>query len=373
VALTRARDLVILSGEGRPRQDGSRAFPGWRGLLEEAVGGDPALVRRVPLAEAATAAHGPPVPAPPAEVPSPAAGLAPPRLAPPAPPASIRLAVTQLAEFARCPRRHHLTRVLGLVEPTGLHGGATDDDPARATARGTLAHAMLAELDLGSPPLAQRAQLAAVAARRGYDPGDAGVVGIRDGVILFLASPPGRELAAAAAEGRLRREVPFLMRLGEAGEGDPPPCYLNGAIDALVAPSPGGRLLVIDYKYSQPRAEAADRYRLQLTAYALAASRAHGGAPVEARLQFLRGDLGALDVTPTAGALAALARDAPTLALELAAGAGNRTPAELGRDEARCLGEGCGFVERCFGAGRAPPGAAAAGTAGDATDPRDPA
>jgi ATP-dependent helicase/nuclease subunit A len=354
VALTRARDLLVLSGEGRPRQDGTRTFPGWRGQLEAAIGGEAALVRRVSLAEAATLAHGPPVAAPPPPAPSPTAAPGSPRLAPPAPPTPVRLAVTQLAEFARCPRRHHLTRVLGLVEPAGLHGGATDDDPARATSRGTLAHAMLAEIGLGAPPPAQRAQLAAVAARRGYDPGDAGVVGIRDAVIRFLGAPPGLELIEAAADGRLRRELPFLMRLGGGQAGGPPACYLNGAIDALVAPRSGGRLLVIDFKYAHRRAEAADRYRLQLAAYALAASRAHGGAPVEARLQFLRGDLGVLDVTPTAEALADLARDAPALVRDLSSGAGNRTPAELGRDSTRCRAEGCGFVDRCYAPGPAP-------------------
>jgi hypothetical protein len=193
-----------------------------------------------------------------------------------------------------------------------------------------------------------------VAARRGYDPADAGVVKIRDEVVRFLASPPGEALIEAASAGRLRRELPFLLRLDAEGEGGPPACYLQGAIDALVVPRPGGRLLVLDYKYSLPRAEAADRYRLQLTAYALAASRASGGAPVEARLLFLRGDFSGLDVTPTPEALAALARDAPALAAAVARGAGDRTPAELGRDEARCLGEGCGFVERCYRAGHAP-------------------
>ncbi len=350
VALTRARDLVVLSGEGKQKKDGTRTFPAWRGLLEEAVGGDPSLVLRVPFAEVGTAAHGPPVEAPPEAGPLPPLAVLAPRLAPPAPASPIRLAVTQLAEFARCPRRHHLTRVLGLVEPAGLHGGAVDDDPARATARGTLAHAMLAELDLAATGPARQAQLAAVSVRRGYDPGGEGVVRIRDEVSRFLASPPGQALAEAAGSGRLRREVPFLLRLDGAGAGGPPACYLDGAIDALVSHGGGGPLLVLDYKYALPRAEAAERYRLQLAAYALAASRAHGGAPVEARLQFLRGDLASLDVTPTSEELSDLARAAPGLAWEVATGTGDQAPSALGRDRARCLGEGCGFVERCFAA-----------------------
>ena len=353
VALTRARDLLVLSGEGRPKQDGTRTFPGWRGLLEEAVAGAPALALRIRLSDAASAAHGPAVEAPLAAAPPPRPALATPRLAGPPPAPASRLAVTQLAEYARCPRRHHLARVLGLVEPTGLHGGATEDDPARATSRGTLAHAMLAEVELTAPPLAQRAQLAAVAARRGYDPADPGVVKIRDEVTRFLAAPPGLALVAAAAEGRLRREVPFLLRLGGEGSGAPA-CYLNGAIDALVAPRQGGRPLVLDFKYALPRAEAAERYRVQLEAYALAASRASGGGPVEARLQFLRGDLSSLDMTPTAAALAGLAREAPGLALGVARGDGDRPPEALGRDRTRCGAEGCGFVERCFPARDAP-------------------
>lgn len=348
VALTRARDLLLLSGEGKPRKDGARSFPAWRGLLEEAIGGDPSLVLRVPVAEVADVAHGPAIESPPGAEAGPQVVVAPPRLAPPAPPSPIRLAVTQLAEFARCPRRHHLTRVLGLVEPAGLHGGAVDDDPARATARGTLAHAMLAELDLAAPAPERLAQLAAVAVRRGYDPEGEGVERIREEVTRFLGSPPGLALAEAAAAGRLRREVPFLMRLDGAGAGSPPACYLDGAIDALVGHPKGGPLLVLDYKYAMPRAEAAERYRLQLAAYALAASRAHGGAPVEARLQFLRGDFASLDVTPTAEALSALALAAPALAWGVATGAGDQPPSALGRDEARCRGEGCGFVERCF-------------------------
>jgi hypothetical protein len=141
--------------------------------------------------------------------------------------------------------------------------------------------------------------------------------------------------------------VPFLLRLdGAPGE---PACYLDGAIDALVLPARrGGALLVADYKYAMARPGSAERYRLQLLAYALAASRAHGGARVEARLQFLRGDFRVVDVTPSAAALAAFAREAPALAAGVARGEGDRPPAVLGRDEARCSEEGCGFVSRCF-------------------------
>jgi hypothetical protein len=206
---------------------------------------------------------------------------------------------------------------------------------------------MLAEADLAAPPLERRTQLTAVAARRGYDPASPGVRPILREVARFLESPGGCALVAAAGAGRLRREVPFLLRLdGAPGQ---PACYLDGAIDALVLPARRGQpLLVVDYKYALARPGSAERYRLQLLAYALAASRAHGGARVEARLQFLRGDFRVVDVTPPAGALQAFAGEAPALAAGVARGDGDRPPEALGRDAERCRAEGCGFVPRCY-------------------------
>jgi ATP-dependent helicase/nuclease subunit A len=229
-------------------------------------------------------------------------------------------------------------------------GGAAapGDDPGRATARGTLAHAMVAESDLAAPPLERRAQLAAAAARRGYDPSSAGVRRILTEVSRFAVSPAGRLLADAAREGRVRREVPFTLRVdGAAGTPD---CYLVGAIDALIEERRGAGLVVVDFKYAVPRAGAAERYRLQLLAYALAAGRAHPGARVRTRLQFLRGDHRIVDATPEPKAIADFAAAAPALAWGAFRGEGAQAPETLGRDADRCRTEGCGFVARCFSA-----------------------
>jgi ATP-dependent exoDNAse (exonuclease V) beta subunit len=338
VALTRARDHLVLSGEGGEES--------WRGLIEEAVGSRAELVRRIPVEVGVEVGVGVGVEVEVEVGVGVEVDLRPPRLSPPAPLSAVRLSVTDLAEYARCPRRHHLARRLGLAEPKGERGGALDDDPARATARGTLAHAMLAEADLAAPPLERRAHLAAVAARRGYDVASPGVGRIVREVSRFLDAPGGRWLAEAATSGRLRREVPFLLRL-EPAAGQPA-CYLHGAIDALVAaPRRGGALQVVDFKYAMARPGSAERYRLQLLAYAAAAARAHGGAPVEARLQFLRGDLRAVDLTPSPAALARFLAEAPRLAGEASRGAGDRSPEALGRTEAACRADGCGFVARC--------------------------
>jgi hypothetical protein len=265
----------------------------------------------------------------------------------PVPAVPMRLAVTDLVEYARCPRRHHLGRRLGLPEPKGERGGPEEDDPARATARGTLAHAMLAEIDLAAPPLERRAQVLAAAARRGFDAGSPGVARIAREVLRFLASPGGERLVRAAAEGRVRREVPFLLRLdGTAGR---PACYLQGAIDALVAPARAGASHeIVDFKYAVARPGSAAAYRLQLPAYAAAVARAHPGAAVAARLQFLRGDPRSLDLTPGPEELAAFEAEAAALGVAAALGQGDRTPAALGRTEAGCRAEGCGYAARCW-------------------------
>jgi ATP-dependent exoDNAse (exonuclease V) beta subunit len=363
VAITRARDYLVLSGEG-----GGEGT--WAALVEAALAVRPELAARVPAAEAAAFAVAPRAPVPAGPPPAPPEPPRPPPLAGAAPLAAVRLAVTDLAEYARCPRRHAFAFRLGLPERALSEGEApAQDDPARATARGTLAHAMLAESDLAAPPLERRAQMAAAAARRGYDPASPAVRRILGDVSRFLEAPPGHRFGALARAGVLRREVPFLLRLD--GAGGLPACYLSGAVDALWEER--GQVTVVDFKYSVGRPEERERYRLQLTAYALAAGRAFPGRRVRAGIQFLRGALGAADLTPSSAEMDRFAAEAPRLALGVFRGDGEwRTPPELGRSEPRCRAEGCGYLARCF-PGVVPGRAARATAAAAATAPAAPA
>jgi len=205
-------------------------------------------------------------------------------------------------------------------------------------------------VDLLAPPLARRALLAAAAARRGYDPAGSGVRRILRDVERFLESEPGQRLAAWERAGALRREVPFLLRLDDPAA----PVYLDGAIDALALDGDG--VSVLDFKYAAFRPDAARRYRLQLAAYALAASRAWPGRSVRASLWFLRGASPSADLTPSAVELERFAREAPALARGVARADGRDVPPDaLGRSEALCRGERCGFADHCFAASRRPP------------------
>jgi hypothetical protein len=352
VALTRARDHLVLSGAG------ADPAGGW---ARQVLDVPEALLRRVP----AGAAAGPDGANGAAEVPRPVEpgaaagggeregaegagppGAAPVRLRPPPPAPELRIAVTALAEYARCPRRDWWGRHLGLPEPRGVRG---EDDPERATERGSLVHALLAEVDLAAGPLERRALLAAAAARRGRDPAAPATRRVLRDVEQVLAGEAGRRLSAWARAGALAREVPFVLRVGPPGG---PACRLDGAIDALAEERDG--LRVIDFKYAAPRPGAAAAYRLQLAAYALAAGRARPGSRVRAELWFLRAPGAVVDVTPAPADLARLEAGAPGWARGALSGAGrDLSPAALGRDEARCRAEGCGWASRCF----APPGA----------------
>ena len=325
VALTRARDRLVLSGSTTRSAAGTWA---------EVVARAPASLLRRRQAAAF------PVPAPSRLAPSGPVSIAPPALRPPSPPLPLRLSVTGLAEYARCPRRHWLAVQMQLPEPNVDERGG--HHPERATVRGTLAHSLLAEVDLLAPPPSRRALLAAAATRRGDDPNCPGTRRILDDVLRFLDSPAGQRLAAWARDGSLRREVPFLLRL----QGSPQ-CYVDGAIDALAVDA--GGVEVLDFKYAPYHPGAEARYRLQLAAYALAASRAFGGRSVRATLHFLRGAVRTVDVTPSGEVLKRLAADIPALVLGASRGDGrDLSPAAVGRDDVLCRAEGCGFVARCF-------------------------
>ena len=343
VAVTRARDLVVLSGRAAKNQE---TWRGWidqiaeeaaqRGLLRISRDGgavpdvtpERAPVDPERIAELAPAEH-----------PEVQRILS----AGPRPSGSVSAPVTQIADAAACARRYQLLHELRLEErpdnepqlpdPLGIEPGAA------ATALGTLAHRLLELAPLKLGDAAQRAELARLLALEGEDPAQHGQV--LDAACDFLDSPLGKRMAAARPE-HLERERPFTLRLTAPGA---PELLLRGQIDALLLESDAAT--VVDYKLSQARDPS--RYAAQLDAYALAASElVQGALPVRTGIVFLRSK-GAPYVERPAADLATIR----TRLLEAAAAIahGRSTGVWPKVDPGRCRELGCGFIRRCHGGG----------------------
>jgi ATP-dependent exoDNAse (exonuclease V) beta subunit len=270
VAMTRAKERLIVSGAAtfNDWEEGNRAAPiGWVGsafvpdidaraevatVVAGAVGaqaGSPpfttdvgvkvTLISRVPSLDAQLGS-GPPQSHDPNRDGS---------LSPPLPPPSqsrsrlSTLSYTSLSAYERCGYRFYVEHVLGVPPPP-------TPVPARAAARGTEIHAILAELDFRGPniPLGM--------------PPD-----VRPLIAQFAASSTFRRLALL---GDLRREQHFAFSFQEI--------LITGTFDVLARDPRTGGALVVDYKSDRlgDRSAAqitAENYGVQRTVYALAALR----------------------------------------------------------------------------------------------------
>ncbi|HZS41287.1 MAG TPA: UvrD-helicase domain-containing protein [Polyangia bacterium] len=337
VAATRARDLVVFSGERTPQ-----AADSWRAHLD-ALAGDPRtapLLRRIdggtlsaPRPEDSAAAS------PPGDEAAARRRLRVIVDRPAPSPRRLTAAVTQLADFQLCARRYHQFHALGLLEhpasaraassePLTRDGdGAPALDPLR---RGTLAHRLLERCDFARGG----EDLDALLAADGYDPAEPDVADVRAHVTRFLATDFAQRLARVP----LRRELPFLLSVPLASGGR---LQVRGQIDLLLLEQHA--VTVIDYKHA--RAGDPDDYRFQLDAYALAVRRLYPSAPsVRVGLAFLK------DPDPAPRVIAAPPSDAveaslAALGLQLADARARES--WDGRPLDYCQRLHCGYVYRC--------------------------
>jgi ATP-dependent exoDNAse (exonuclease V) beta subunit len=290
VAMTRARELLILSG-GTDTEKWPAPRPGgppidWiaRAVAGETPGdaivtrewdGRPARVTcRLNTAE--TLPKEALAPKPPARSAPSTALPAKPASVPRSPqrprPAPQRLSYSQVSDYAKCGYRFYLRRILRLppVEAPPLDEPAHEPAGVDARTRGSIVHAVLESLDLANPqpPAADEiSQLAARYAEIGTDE----IEDVQALVHAFMTSPLRQRLANAAA---IKKEAGFAFTLDQDGAGP----LVNGFVD-VIAKEPGGTTLVVDYKSDRlsendtPAGLVERDYATQRLVYALAALR----------------------------------------------------------------------------------------------------
>ncbi len=288
VAMTRARERLILSGAARLEPDSAvvandRGAPiGWIARAMAAAGVAPVVVRPpetpTPTTGASGAAGAGPARAGVPVFEGESVGSAPESLAVPA------LSYSSLTEFRRCGYRFYMERVLGVPPVTDEPRAGGEAQPPSPTTiltaaeRGTLAHALLEQLDFAAPVTPSLADVAAATGRLGLAAPAEGEFSAL--VAAFAASPLARRLADAAW---VRREQRFAFLL-DSGP------MITGILD-VVAGEAGDRMLVVDYKTDRLEGLAveelvASAYSTQRLVYALAALRA-GAVEVEVAHAFL--------------------------------------------------------------------------------------
>lgn len=179
----------------------------------------------------------------------------------------FEMAEAKAGPVAVSPPAHHVFSVSRLLDemtraadPDDARPEDPGDYPLAALARGTLAHRVFETWDWrGEPPVtdALRAQCPAM------DTWDALAAYLGEIAARFRATPLG---ARMAGDQGLRREVPFLLKLG--------PGLVRGTIDALLSDG-----AVIDYKTGKFSEEKHRRYETQIRLYGAAVRALLGHTP----------------------------------------------------------------------------------------------
>jgi len=308
VALTRARDYLILASTFGVKKDGALSGGVWLQWLVEGLGIDPAALSgreelcptgawRCMIGTPAAVGEIPPRPGSEARAPlstiADALAAAEARSAEPLPetvrpiaPGPLlppRFTVTALAHYRACPRWFELRHVLGRPEKSGRLDWLRE---LSALDRGTIAHQALEIVGREAGPDAVDRALELATAPGGLSVHLEGPD--REGLARALAwfleearlddgTPLHRAWIADAA--RLRSEVPFAFCLDGA--------LIEGSIDAL-AEHGDGSVRILDYKTGgDPGAETLLGFRFQVGLYCAAVEAIAGRAVADAALVLL--------------------------------------------------------------------------------------
>ena len=289
VAVTRARDYLVLSGE-KPARKGAEC---WRTWLDQFLEHNQELVRMVQedtIGER-SAAKGKSLyeydqgykrlemvdlkgPKEPEALTGPIIKQS--CFRPDCPPDELSLSVTQLSEYMVCPQRFYYRYGMGLDEKI-VHTGNASDAPLLWKERrenpvpsgldkGNAAHFILKHIDLTGDSEQKRKEIDALLMKQGLSPAGNGMEAFKENILSFLDNDVGRALGHRR-EGSVLRELPFVMRLqNQHGSFT---ALIQGAVD-LIYQDTQGIWNIVDYKYSSGREIDRERYKLQLMIYALA-------------------------------------------------------------------------------------------------------
>ena len=223
-----------------------------------------------------------------------------------------RLSYSGLSRYRTCGYRFYLERVVGLREldagPAGVQPEPPGSDELAPMLRGTVVHELLERLDFDDPRSPSDEEVAERLGSHGADPGAAAVEDARRFVTGFLGTPMFERIAAAP---RIRKELAFAYELIPPSAGGRS-LLVNGYLDVHAQETDG--VLIVDYKTDSLEGTDAEalcdsQYSVQRLIYALAALRS--GAPrVEVAYCFLERPDSVVVRTWAAG-------DAPGLEAEL--------------------------------------------------------
>jgi ATP-dependent helicase/nuclease subunit A len=282
VALTRARDHLVLSGEG----SGS-----WRSWIDTFLEGEGASLITVTEIDAALSRVESSSILTPGDRSGPCEGSVTEdalrrslHYSPPAS-SSLVLSPTALEDFTECPRKYYYKTVLGLDEAlfanlpaAGSRSGKRMEPGLSSLEKGNLAHAMLEVLDFAGDRGKRLVSCRRSVEMFATDPHAPEIEDVIEDVLEFADSP----VAAALPGKKLWREYPFMLRVKGSSS-----CYIKGTMD-LVAEG-DDTVTVYDYKYMKMKDADLDGYRFQIRTYMLALAAGHPEKRISGKLVFLKG------------------------------------------------------------------------------------
>lgn len=381
VAATRARDHLVITGEAAYKRAAevvsvvpAKSNKGWYQHALELGVASPWLQRIPvePLLDRLTLAHRPPATPPPPE----AEGVsrrARAAFGEDAPGETfggeLVSVVTQLADFALCPRRYWLSWEVGMpqtlrdpqLDPTAVEALPASDQageirwPADPLDLGTLAHALLEHVDASAfrraSAAARTEEFEALATRIGTGLDEADRQAVFEAVEAALLGPLGDLLGG---DYDTERERAFVLHVPITDPHPESGLLIRGRMD-LLAIGADGVPLVVDYKYAAP-ARSAEAHAFQLRTYALAVHRRAGSPPhgrYRAGIVYLRSPAPALvelDEGLDAAALEAFAHTLSELgaALLRARHTGRWPRLEPEAFDGVCASTHCRFRRACF-------------------------